>query len=271
LFTNLKQALAVLPPSEPVLVLASDLPLLTRAALADFIRQCREREAEIYYPIIRREVYEEAYPGSRRTYVRVKDGTFTGGNVAFFTPDVFFRHEKLFARAIACRKNPFRLAPLLGFRWLPQLLVRALSVAAIEARIAARLGVKVAAIESRFSEMGFDVDTEADLEWIEFYWGGALAGQARIEPEFEGECPGPVGRPGDRYRIPPCFDPRRGNLPTWFNKRVGMKVAASAAATVRGFYRSPGKWTLKNLSISMGRGKMTVEFFSTAISERVCR
>ncbi|MGQ9780262.1 MAG: nucleotidyltransferase family protein [Bacillota bacterium] len=187
LFANLKQALLVLPPEEPVLVLSSDLPLLTRAALADFIRQCREREAEIYYPIIRREVYEEAYPGSRRTYVRVKDGTFTGGNMALFTPAVFFRHEKLFARAIACRKHPLRLAPLLGFRLMPQLLVRSLTVAAIEARIAARLGVEVAAIESRFSEMGFDIDTEADLEWIEFYWGGALVGRPRIEPELEGE------------------------------------------------------------------------------------
>ena len=100
---------------------------------------------------------------------------------------VFFRHEKLFARAIACRKHPLRLAPLLGFRLMPQLLVRSLTVAAIEARIAARLGVEVAAIESRFSEMGFDIDTEADLEWIEFYWGGALVGRPRIEPELEGE------------------------------------------------------------------------------------
>ncbi|MCL6613439.1 MAG: nucleotidyltransferase family protein [Firmicutes bacterium] len=187
LFTNLKRGLAVLPVDEPVLVLSSDLPLLTRAALLDFVRQCGKREAEVYYPIIRREIYEEAYPGSRRTYVRVRDGTFTGGNVALLTPAAFLRHEKLFARAIAHRKHPLRLAPLLGLGLLPRLFLRSLTVAEIEARVAARLGLRAAAIESRFSEMGFDVDTEADLEWIEFYWGGALMGEPRIEPELEGE------------------------------------------------------------------------------------
>ncbi len=187
LVENLRRGLSVLPAGEPALVVASDLPLLTRAALLDFIRSCATRPAEIHYPILRRETYEAAYPGSLRTYLTLRDGTFTGGNVVLLTPAVFFRHERLIATAVAWRKSPRRLGRLLGFGFFLGLLCRRYTVADVEARLAARFGVQAVAVETRFSEMGFDVDSGADVDWIDFYWGGTLEGSPRAHEEPEEE------------------------------------------------------------------------------------
>ena len=187
LLTNLKQGLAALPEDEPVLVVASDMPLLTMAALKDFVAKCAGREAEIYYPIIRREVYEAAYPGSDRTYLSVGDGTFTGGNMVLLSPATFKRYERLIGKAVAWRKQPRRLGRLLGFRFVIGLLMSRYKVAEIEAKVGSYLGLRVVAIETNFSEIGFDVDTSADMQWIEFYWGGATEGAARNEPILDEE------------------------------------------------------------------------------------
>lgn len=187
LLTNLEKGLAALPHDAPVLVAASDMPLLTKAALGDFVAKCAEREAEIHYPIIRREVYEAAYPGSNRTYLRVRDGVFTGGNMVLLSPATFHRYKHLIAKAVAWRKQPRRLGRLLGFRFVLGLLGCRYTVAEIEAKIGSYLGLRVAAVETSFSEIGFDVDTGADVQWVEFYWGGATEGAARNEPNLDEE------------------------------------------------------------------------------------
>jgi len=185
---NLAKGLSVLPEQEQVLILASDLPLLTTAALQDFLSLCAGRQGDIHYPIIRKSTYEAAYPGSNRTYLTVKDGTFTGGNVALLaSPDVYRRHQEIIKKVIAWRKHPQRAGRLLGLWFLLGLLFHRRTVAEIEARIAAGLGIRAAAVESRFSEIGYDVDSRADLEWIEFYWGGGLEGTVRKEPGLEEE------------------------------------------------------------------------------------
>lgn len=183
LLSNLRRGLAELPADEMVLVVASDMPLLTGTALKDFCARSSARQAEIYYPVIRRETYEAAYPGSRRTYLGVRDGTFTGGNVALFQPAVFYRHERLIARAIERRKHPRRLGRLLGWGFFLGLLRRKYTIAEIESRLAKKLGIRAAAIESNFSEMGFDIDTADDLAWIQFYWGGTLEGHPKPDEQ----------------------------------------------------------------------------------------
>jgi len=60
-----------------VLVATADIPLLTPEAVDDFIERCVEHEADFYYPIISRELSEKRFPGMRRTYARIAEGTNT--------------------------------------------------------------------------------------------------------------------------------------------------------------------------------------------------
>ena len=76
---------AGLHPGERVLVVTADIPMLTAEQLKDVL-DAAPAEAGLVYPVVRRQDCERAYPGVKRTYARVKDGTFTGGNLFILDP-----------------------------------------------------------------------------------------------------------------------------------------------------------------------------------------
>ena len=66
-----------------ILVVSSDTPMMSSEAVNEFLSSCRREEAQVYYSIIPRGVMESGFPGTRRTYLRLKDGTVTGGQHSF--------------------------------------------------------------------------------------------------------------------------------------------------------------------------------------------
>jgi len=147
-----------------ILVSTSDIPLLTPQAVDDFLARCREMgELDVYYPVVRRERSEEAYPGVERTYVRLKDGSVTGGNLFLMRADVLERSEGLLAEAISLRKHPLRMSRLLGPRVLVKAAVRTLSADDVERRVEELLGLRGRAVFTPYAEIGVDVDKPSDL------------------------------------------------------------------------------------------------------------
>ncbi|MGQ0571918.1 MAG: nucleotidyltransferase family protein, partial [Armatimonadota bacterium] len=84
---NIGVAVARLTGVRQVLTVASDLPLITPAAVNGFLRRC-DGEADFFYPVVRQSAIEGRFPGARKTYVKVIDGTFCGGSVLLFAVDV---------------------------------------------------------------------------------------------------------------------------------------------------------------------------------------
>jgi hypothetical protein len=103
----------------------------------------------------------------RRTYARLKEGSFTGGNLMRLDPELFFQAEPLVKRLIALRKRPLALARLVGLDVLFKLLVGRLSVAELEARAERLLGVPVKAVVAAYPEIGVDADKPEDLPFFE--------------------------------------------------------------------------------------------------------
>jgi GTP:adenosylcobinamide-phosphate guanylyltransferase len=149
--------------SDHVLIVTGDLPLLTREAVDDLVDQSLRSGAEITYPVIPREVSEQRFPGGRRTYARLRDGVFTGGNAVLVSRDFVTRRRDLISSLFEARKSPLRLAALFGAGFIIRLATGRLSLARIEQRAQALLGVKAKAIISHYPELGFDVDKLADL------------------------------------------------------------------------------------------------------------
>lgn len=164
---NLMRAVDHVRDQERVLVVTSDIPLLTKEAVADFLDRCRSVDADVYYSIVSRETNEAAYPGVQRTYVTLKEGTFTGGNVALVAPSALMRGRRMIEQAYVLRKKPVKLARLLGLRFLVKLALRRLSVSEIEQRVADILGCRGVAVESPYPEVGIDVDKPSDLALVE--------------------------------------------------------------------------------------------------------
>lgn len=155
-----------------LLVVTSDIPLLTVDAVESFLKRCRERRAyalpdgqdfDAYYPMVRREASEARFPGVRRTYVSLRDGSFTGGNFVLLDPHMLIERRHLFDQVVALRKDPVRMARLLGFSFIVKFLLRRLAAGDIERIARDKLGIHGAVIDMPHAEVGFDVDKPGDL------------------------------------------------------------------------------------------------------------
>jgi GTP:adenosylcobinamide-phosphate guanylyltransferase len=154
---------ATLSGGDHLLLITGDLALISPAAINDFVRQCLASHAQLCYAIIPKESCERQFPGGRRTYVRLRDGTFTGGNAVVVTRDFVKRQRDLLERLFAVRKSPLQMARLLGLGFVIGLLTHRLTLAQVEARASAVVGAPAVAIISSYPELGFDVDKLEDL------------------------------------------------------------------------------------------------------------
>jgi GTP:adenosylcobinamide-phosphate guanylyltransferase len=164
LLENIERGLAALPAGDSGLLVSADLPLLTSQAVDDFVRAARASGAEFAYPILPREASERSFPGGRRTYVRLREGQFTGGNLILVSRPFLVRHRDLISRLYRWRKRPLRLASLLGFGFVLRLKLGRVALAQAEARASSVLRGRVAAVVSSHPGIGFDVDKPEDLE-----------------------------------------------------------------------------------------------------------
>lgn len=166
LMQNLSLALDWLKPAGFVLVATSDIPLLTPEAVEDFLRQAAATEADFYYSIVEKGVGEARYPGVKRTYVRLKDGTFTGGNLLLFHPRICERAWGFAEEMVRLRKEPFKMCRVLGWSFVLRLLLGRLTITQVERRFTQLVGAKGKAIISPYPEVGIDVDKPSDYELV---------------------------------------------------------------------------------------------------------
>lgn len=165
---NLRAGLGRRPPwAGRTLVVTSDIPLLTSAMVDDFLARCGDGELDVYFPVVRREVAEARFPGVRRTYVRLRDGAYTGGNLFLVRPEVLVGSadggDDLLARMVRWRKAPWRMAVALGPALVWGAVVGRWDLARVEREAARRLGVRGRAVVTEHAEVGVDVDKPSDL------------------------------------------------------------------------------------------------------------
>lgn len=169
---NAVAGVEALPLDVPTLVVTADAPLLTPSHFDWLVSTCRDQDAKIFWPIINKIQNEEKFPGTKRTYVRLNEGTFTGGNFILCDPAIFLSHRELLLNVVAARKSPLNLFRILGFAFvlkflLTQLGIPVLTIADLEKRIGEILGgIKVKGVLCPDPEVGIDVDKVEDLEMV---------------------------------------------------------------------------------------------------------
>lgn len=150
-----------------VLACTGDIPFLTPEAVSDFIARCRERDADFYYPVVRQETAESRFPGVKRTYARLHDGTFTGGNLLLVNKGILDRCLAKAEEFVRLRKNPAALARLVGIGLLWKYITGQLTISEAERRVSSLIGARGAAVISSYPEIGVDVDKPSDLQLAE--------------------------------------------------------------------------------------------------------
>lgn len=151
--------------TEKLLGVCDDIPLLTPLAVREFISACQALPAEeLYYPIIPKDACLAQFPQAKRTYGRLKDGVFTGGNMMLVSKNIIPPGQKKAKEIFARRKSPFKLCDWLGWSFVLKLLLHRLTLAEAEKRTSELMEMRCKAIITRHAGVGMDIDKPSDLE-----------------------------------------------------------------------------------------------------------
>jgi len=160
---GLRRVLEFDPAARHALVVSSDIPGITSAMVDWRAQRVAEAGGDLDYAVIERSVMEKRYPGSKRSYTRLKDAEVCGGDLNAVRP-ALATDEGVWERLIAARKNALKQAALLGFDILALLLMGRLSLADAEVKVSKRLGINGKVCLSPYAEIGMDVDKPHQLE-----------------------------------------------------------------------------------------------------------
>lgn len=160
---NIEAGLKQLPGGKRILLATSDIPMLTPQSVADFIALCGDMSGDLYYPIIPKKVVEKRFTSTKRTYVSLAEGVYTGGNLFLLNPAVYKQCVQNGRRIFDQRKSPVGLCRLIGLPFVLKYILRTLTIEDVRQKGSELLGIKGVVVVSHYPEIGVDVDKPADL------------------------------------------------------------------------------------------------------------
>lgn len=143
-------------PSARYLVVTADIPWWDAAGVRAFVRDAPV--ADLVYPVVAEATSRARFPDQRRTFVRLADGHFTGGNAVLLTPRAVPALLPFVDLAYEARKRPFALARRVGWGTLVALATGRARLDGIEARVRALLGIDARVFVSGDAAIAADVD-----------------------------------------------------------------------------------------------------------------
>lgn len=166
-----------------VLMLGADVPWVTGDMITRFVANASntkaadlpgatghthgadigEGRAQLVYPIVTEAAAKDQFPEQKRTYARLKDGKFTGGNLVLMHTEVVPKLLPQIDRVFRARKNPFALAGIFGLDVLFRLVLGTADIASLERRVGSILGAPVRALITTDAALAADVDSPGQL------------------------------------------------------------------------------------------------------------
>ena len=153
--------------AERLLLCTNDLPLLDGDIVENFIGLCRPQGLDVYYPLISEAVNLQSYPKTVRTYIKFKEGLYTGGNMFLIRPAMIARCRDKIEKLVAARKSLFQIACIVGLPCLFRYATGSLDLPSAVRIGQKALGIQGAAIICPDPEISIDVDKTSDLALVE--------------------------------------------------------------------------------------------------------
>ena len=152
--------------SKYVLIVSSDIPALKADMVDWLVDTALQTKDDLYYGVCPREVMEKRFPGSNRTYTKLKDMEVCGADINVSHVRMATEHLDTWESLIGARKSPFSQASKLGLGLLFSLLTRQLTFEDAVRRVSDRIGIKGRAVIWPFAEAAMDVDKPHQLELL---------------------------------------------------------------------------------------------------------
>lgn len=158
LMSTVRLALDYLGNERPVIFSTDDIPCLTSEAVRDFVERAEQLRAQVCYTVIPKAAVEKDFPLAKRTYVKIKDGKFTGGNIFFVEPLVIPKCCEQVEAVFAKRKDIFSLCKWLGWSFIFKYIIGTLTLEQVEQRASELFGFQGRAVITNYATIGMDVD-----------------------------------------------------------------------------------------------------------------
>ena len=151
----------------PLLITTADHPLLKAEMVDHFWRACTGVRADVAAAVTPADVIEEAYPETRRTYLKFGDGRRSGANLFVLLTPRGRRAVEFWRRVERNRKRPWRLLGAFGVAPLLAYLLGRLTLERAARQASQIIGAEAAIIDLPYAEAAIDVDKLADLALVE--------------------------------------------------------------------------------------------------------
>lgn len=149
----------------PLLVTTADHALLQPEWVQRFLADLPP-QADIAAMVAPRAAVEAAAPGTKRTYLRLADGHWSGCNLFWLGGERALGAVAFWRRLEAERKRPWKMARILGPGMLLKYVTGGLSLAAAARRLGELAGVEARIVPTPYGLAAVDVDKPADLDLV---------------------------------------------------------------------------------------------------------
>ena len=155
-------ALGELPPDRPVLVTTADHALLTPQMVDRFCTRAAQSGCDVVAGLAHAEMVAAAFPESRRTVTRLRDGGYCGCNLfALLTPRAG-NAVTFWRRVEEQRKHPLRIVKSLGLMAVLRYLLGRLTLEEGLARMSSLMDARAGVVWMPEAEAAVDVDKVED-------------------------------------------------------------------------------------------------------------
>jgi GTP:adenosylcobinamide-phosphate guanylyltransferase len=147
-----------------VVLCTSDLPFITPEAVSDFLSRCDD-EAVLFYPVFERDEIDESMKPGIPSYIKFKEGHFTGGSIFKLAPSVLIPKMHELTKSFNARKSTFLMAKLLGWRIVLKMLTGTCTIDDVLKRAGNLLGGECRSVRGCHSGITVDIDDEESYEF----------------------------------------------------------------------------------------------------------
>jgi GTP:adenosylcobinamide-phosphate guanylyltransferase len=165
--TSAFHVLQFIPHHQPVLVTTADHALLNSHVVDYFCRESMKTGADITVGLALHKRVTSAFPGIRRTAIRLKDASYCSCNLFAFLTHRSRKMAEIWRQVENQRKKPWLLMRFIGWKEVLRYLLNQLTLNRARRTLSYRLNIRAEAVLLPFPEAAVDVDTVSDWKFAE--------------------------------------------------------------------------------------------------------
>jgi len=161
------RALQAFPDSKPVLVTTADHALLTPQIVDYFCDEARRLPCDVAAGLTAYDGVMAAFPETRRTAIKFKDGAYSGCNLFGFLNPRSDRAAQFWRQIEQERKKPLRMMRILGWWTIVRYLLGRITLDKGLEKLSNKMQINLRAVLLPFPQAAIDVDTVDDWHFVQ--------------------------------------------------------------------------------------------------------